>query len=102
MLILSDGFYVVCSASLELLMPATFRHISPVINELLSDTCCECQLACLHIANYTRPDIAFAVSYLARSVNSLTTVKFARDVDVIKYLHGTADYGLYVGGKSPD
>jgi len=101
MLILSDGFYVVCSASLELLMPATFRHISPVINELLSDTCCECQLACLHIANYTRPDIAFAVSYLARFV-SLTRVTFERVVDVIKDLHGTADYGLYVGGKSPD
>ena len=56
----------------------------------------------MHIANYTRPDIAFAVSYLARFVNCLTTDKFARVVDLIKYFHGTADYGLYLGGKSSD
>ena len=58
--------------------------------------------ALMHISNYTRPDIAFAVSYLARFVNNLTTDKFARVVDVIKYLHGTADFGLYLGGKSSD
>ena len=31
--------------------------------------------ALMHITNYTRPDIAFAVSYLARFVNCLTTDK---------------------------
>jgi hypothetical protein len=56
--------------------------------------------ALMHIANYTRPDIAFAVSYLARFVNVLTTDKFARVVDVIKYLHGTANWGLYLGGQT--
>jgi hypothetical protein len=56
--------------------------------------------ALMHIANYTRPDIAFAVSYLARFANAVTTDKFARVVDVIKYLHGTADWGLYLGGET--
>jgi hypothetical protein len=56
--------------------------------------------ALMHISNYTRPDISFAVSYLARFVNALTTDKFARLVDIIKYLVGTASYGLYLGGTS--
>jgi hypothetical protein len=56
--------------------------------------------ALMHIANYTRPDIAFAVSYLARFANAVTTDKFARVSDVIKYLHGTADWGLYLGGET--
>jgi hypothetical protein len=51
----------------------------------------------MRIANYKRPDNAFAVSYLARFANAVTTDKFARVVDVIKYLHGTADSGLYLG-----
>jgi hypothetical protein len=55
--------------------------------------------AMMHISNYTRPDIAFAVSYLARFVNAVTTDKFARLVDIIKYLKGTATYGLYLGGS---
>jgi hypothetical protein len=56
--------------------------------------------ALMHISNYTRPDIAFAVSYLARFVNAVTTDKFARVVDIIKYLKGTASFGLYLGGPS--
>jgi Reverse transcriptase (RNA-dependent DNA polymerase) len=56
--------------------------------------------ALMHLANYTRPDIAFAVSYLARFVTSLTANKFARVVDVIKYLQGTSSYGLFLGGSS--
>jgi hypothetical protein len=46
--------------------------------------------ALMHLANYTRPNIAFAVSYLARFVTAWTANKFARVVDVIKYLQGTS------------
>jgi hypothetical protein len=53
--------------------------------------------ALLYIANYTRRGIVFAVSYLARLVNVVTTDKFSRVVDVIKYLHGAASYGLSLG-----
>lgn len=53
----------------------------------------------MYIANYTRPDLSFAVSYLARFVNDITTDKFARLVDVIKYLRGTASFGLALGGE---
>ncbi len=54
-----------------------------------------------HISNYTRPDISFAVSFLARFVNSPTASMFARVQDLICYLKGTASYGLYLGGASP-
>jgi hypothetical protein len=56
--------------------------------------------ALLHLANYTRPDIAFAVSYLARYSASPTTGKFARLKDVLLYLKGTISYGLLLGGAS--
>jgi hypothetical protein len=55
--------------------------------------------ALMHIAN-TGPDIAFSVSELARFANAVITDKFARLVDVIKNLHGTADWGLYLGGET--
>lgn len=58
--------------------------------------------ALMHISNYTRPDIAFAVSYLARFVTAPTADKFARLLDIIKYLSGTAAHGLYLGGSSRD
>jgi hypothetical protein len=53
-----------------------------------------------HLGNYTRPDIAFAVSYLARLVHAPTDNKYARIKDVICYLKGTPSYGLYLGGES--
>jgi hypothetical protein len=56
--------------------------------------------ALLHIANHTRPDVAFAVSYLARFSAAPTTSKFARLRDVLLYLHGTVSYGLLLGGGS--
>lgn len=54
--------------------------------------------ALLHIANNTRPDIAFAVSFLARSTAQPTCSNFARLRDVLLYLHGTASYSLRLGG----
>jgi hypothetical protein len=53
-----------------------------------------------HLSNYTRPDISFAVSYLARFMCTPTTNKFARVKDLICYLKGTSSYGLYLGGSS--
>lgn len=58
--------------------------------------------ALMHIANYTRPDISFSVSYLARFMTAPTTDKFARVLDVIKYLNGTSSFGLYLGGHTPE
>jgi hypothetical protein len=37
----------------------------------------------VHIANFTRPDVSFAASYLARFVNCPTTSKFSRVRDVV-------------------
>ena len=86
------------------MIPTVYRDVAGAsIEDPEAITQCKSLLgALMDIANYTRPDIAFAVSYLARFVNCLTTDKFARVVDLIKYLHGTADYGLYLGGKSSD
>jgi hypothetical protein len=53
-----------------------------------------------HPSNYTRPDISFAASYLARFMYTSTTNKFARVEDLICYLKGTSSYGLYLGGSS--
>lgn len=55
--------------------------------------------ALLHIANYTRPDIAFAVSYLARFCSQPDCSNFARLKDVLLYLHGTASFSLRLGGS---
>ena len=54
--------------------------------------------ALLHIANNTRPDIAFSVSYFARFTAKPTCGCFARLMDVLLYLKGTASYGLRLGG----
>jgi hypothetical protein len=58
--------------------------------------------AIMHLANYTRPDIAFAVSYLARFVTSITANNLARVLDVIKYFQATSTYGLVLVGSSPN
>lgn len=55
--------------------------------------------ALLHIANNTRPDISFAVSYLARSTQKPTGSSFARLRDVLLYLKGTVSYSLLLGGN---
>ena len=55
--------------------------------------------ALLHIANNARLDIAFAVSYLARSTAQPTCSNFARLKDALLYLNGTASYSLRLGGS---
>jgi hypothetical protein len=57
--------------------------------------------AIMHISSFTRPDVAFAVSYLARFMHRPTARLFARVQDLICYLKGTASYGFYLGGASP-
>jgi hypothetical protein len=47
--------------------------------------------------NYTRPDDAIAVSYMARFVTALIDSDFAHVVDFIKYLKGTPSHGLCSG-----
>ena len=54
----------------------------------------------IHIAHYTRPDIAFAVNYLSRFNQSPTAGKLARAVDLVRYLKGTSDMGLHLGGST--
>ena len=54
--------------------------------------------ALLHISNNTRPDVAFAVAYLARFTAEPTCSIFARLRDVLLYLKGTASYSLRLGG----
>jgi hypothetical protein len=73
--------------------------------EVISDSAVISQYRCLvgamqHSSNYTRPDIAFAVSYLARFVNCPTRSMFDRVQDLICYLKGTSSFGLYLGGAS--
>jgi hypothetical protein len=71
---------------------------SPVSHVHRAYTC-----TCLqYVANCTWADVAFAASYLARHVNSVTTDKFARVVDAFNYLHGTEIHGFHVGGSSID
>jgi hypothetical protein len=53
-----------------------------------------------YLACHTRPDIAFAVSYLSRFQQSPTADKVARVRDVVLYLQGTAHYGLQLGGST--
>lgn len=54
----------------------------------------------IHIAHYTRPDIAFAVGYLARFNQCPDSGKLARAVDIVRYLKGTSDMGLHLGGNT--
>jgi hypothetical protein len=55
----------------------------------------------MHIRNFTRPDLALAVSYLGRLMHRPTASLFARVQDLIWYLKETACYGSYLGGASP-
>jgi hypothetical protein len=53
--------------------------------------------ALMYLANNTRPDIAFAVNLLARYSASPTKRHWTRIKNILRYLHGTTDLGLFYG-----
>lgn len=57
--------------------------------------------ALLYAALTTRPDIAHAVNGLARFVSKPTSVQWVACKRVLRYLKGTADFGLMLGGSGP-
>jgi hypothetical protein len=61
------------------MIPAVYRDTegSPVTDTVAITLFKSLLGAMMHISNFTGPDVAFAVSYLARFVNALTTDKFA-------------------------
>ena len=60
------------------MIPTVYRDVTGIPVEPSAITQYKSLLgAMMHISNYTRPDIAFAVAYLARFVNAPTTDKFA-------------------------
>ena len=56
----------------------------------------------LYISNFTRPDIAFAVSFLSKFSNCYTDELYNHALDVLLYLHGSKDACLKLGGSGPD
>ena len=48
----------------------------------------------LYVATWTRPDIAFAVSQVARFQSKPTTVHWQAAKDILRYLKGTREMGL--------
>ena len=58
--------------------------------------------AFFHAVNGTRPDIAFAVNVLARFVNNPGKVHVQAAKRVLRYLSGTANYGIrFVRSQGP-
>ena len=55
--------------------------------------------ALLHLSLQTRPDIAFAVNYLARFSTTPTQEVLAKTRRIFRYLSGTIDMGLLYPGK---
>jgi hypothetical protein len=56
--------------------------------------------ALMHLSNSTRPDIDFAVQYLARFMSSPPTDKVAKVKDILLYFKGTSAFGLRLGSSS--
>lgn len=54
----------------------------------------------MHVSNYTRPDVSFAVNYLSRFMAVPAANHLARAKDLVAYLHATADDCLVLGGES--
>lgn len=54
----------------------------------------------MHISNYTRPDVAFAVNYLSRFMASPAANHLARAKDIVTYLKGSAALRLRLGGAT--
>jgi hypothetical protein len=53
--------------------------------------------ALMYLANNTRPDIAFVVNLLARYSASPTKRHWTGIKNILRYIHGTADLGLFYG-----
>ncbi len=51
--------------------------------------------ALMYLANSTRPDIAFAVNLLARHSGAPTKRHWTRGKQILRYLNGTKDLGLF-------
>jgi hypothetical protein len=49
----------------------------------------------MYLANNTRPDIAFAVNLLTRYIATLIMRHWNGVNDVLRYLQGTPDLGLF-------
>ena len=58
--------------------------------------------ALLYLAQCTRPDIAFAVSVLARYSSAPTLRHWKGVKDILRYLRGTTDMGLFYANNSVD
>jgi hypothetical protein len=49
----------------------------------------------MYLANNNRPNIAFAVNYLARYSAARTMCHWNDIKNILRYLHGTTDFGLF-------
>ncbi|WKA08579.1 hypothetical protein VitviT2T_026289 [Vitis vinifera] len=54
----------------------------------------------MHLANYTRPDIAFSVNLLARYSSAPTKMHWNGVKHILRYLRGTSDMSLYYSKES--
>ena len=54
----------------------------------------------MYLANYTRPDIAFAINLLARYITAPTRRHWNGIKNILRYLCGMTDLGLFYPYKS--
>ena len=54
----------------------------------------------MYLANATRPDIAYSVSFLARSMTNPSQLDYQNAKRVLRYLKGTSTLKLTYGGTS--
>ena len=57
--------------------------------------------ALLYLSCKTRPDIAFCVSLLARFADRTTSIHISMLKRLWRYLNGSKDYGIVLGGRDP-
>jgi hypothetical protein len=58
----------------------------------------EAVVSLLHLATHTRPDISFTVGMLSRAMAAPSSQDFVAVKQLMRYLSGTRDYGLVLGG----
>ena len=56
----------------------------------------------LQYLNFTRPDIAYAVNQLCRSMHSPQSIDWIRLKHLLRYLKGTVTHGVHFSSKSPN